>query len=104
MRAGNYDKYPTIQVPGSEGKCVRGWAAIGRRLDDVVRSRKGAKTVIAVDCYTGVDEAHVLERLLETLRPSAATFRRVAASSGWRRMSPACRGRPFGQRTRADSG
>ena len=50
----NYDKFPVIQVPGDSGRCVQGWAAVGARLQATVAARKSARTIVTVECYTGV--------------------------------------------------
>ncbi len=50
----NYDKFPAIQVPFGSGRCVQGWEAVGARLKEVVAARKSARTIVTVECYTGV--------------------------------------------------
>jgi mannose-6-phosphate isomerase class I len=69
VRIGNYDKFPVVSVPGAELACVAGWAAIGDWLLEVLRRRGKVKTVLAVECYPGVDEKNVIEALLPVLRP-----------------------------------
>jgi hypothetical protein len=68
----NYDKFPSISVPGGQGQCVRGWAAIADRLKNAIAETGRTKTVIAVECYAGVDEQQVLTELRSRLAPAAA--------------------------------
>lgn len=70
MRKPNYDKFPSIPVPASDGTCVAGWAAIGRRLRDALSARGTPKTVLTVECYPGVDESALLQALVPELKPS----------------------------------
>lgn len=63
MRKSNYDKFPFVAVPGSEQACVVGWDLIGERLERACAQGGARKTVIAVECYPGVDEAAVLREL-----------------------------------------
>lgn len=74
MRSPNYDKTPFIAVAGCGDPCVDGWKAIAERLRRAVGERGAARTVLAVDCYTGVDENLVLNELRGRLSP-AATIR-----------------------------
>jgi mannose-6-phosphate isomerase class I len=62
LRSPNYDKYPSVPVPGGEGRCVEGWDHIAARLGDAGR-------VVAVDCYPGVHERDVLCELETRLDP-----------------------------------
>ena len=70
--ASNYDRFPLVAVPGGENTCVRGWDAIAARLRRAVHERGAAKTVLAVECYTGVDERRVLAELQSRLDPALA--------------------------------
>ena len=70
MRNPNYDKQPFVAVPGAADACVAGWDAIGRRLRDSVAARSQARTVIAVECYPGVDDVAVTQHLADALKPS----------------------------------
>lgn len=62
----NYDKFPFVRVPGGEARCVRGWDAIGARL----QASLGARTVVAVECYPGTDEKAIREALANQLAPA----------------------------------
>jgi len=50
-------------VPGGEKACVSGWDAIVERLNKAIKTRVGNKTVVVVECYTGVDEQQLLSEL-----------------------------------------
>ncbi len=69
MRKPNYDKFPFIEVPGTAADCSAGWAAIGHCLRTAVAARGAAKTVLAVECYPGVDEAELRQVLSTELQP-----------------------------------
>jgi mannose-6-phosphate isomerase class I len=70
MRKSNYDKFPYVQVPGGENCCVEGWADIVERLRQAIAERAAGKTVLVVECYTGVDEESVLRELRTRLSPA----------------------------------
>jgi mannose-6-phosphate isomerase class I len=72
VRTPNYDKFPFIQVPGGEGCCVQGWADIATRLRQTIAEHAAKKTVLVVECYTGVDETGVLHELQSRLAPALA--------------------------------
>lgn len=68
--ASNYDKFPCVEVPDGAGAVAVGWDAIARRLGGKVAARGAAKTVLVVECYTGVDETRVLAELAARLGPA----------------------------------
>lgn len=70
MRKSNYDKFPFVPVPGAEAGCVEGWAAIASRLGQSISRRAAKKTVVVVECYTGVDETGVLREMQSRLAPA----------------------------------
>ena len=70
MRTPNYDKFPFVQVPGGENACVQGWDDIVNRLRESIIQRAAKRTVVAVECYTGVDEALVLREIQSRLAPA----------------------------------
>ena len=78
MRRSSYDKFPTLAVPGGENACVQGWGAIAARLQQAVAERKQAKTVVVVECYSGVDETQVLAELTSRLSPALSIDARQA--------------------------
>ena len=51
--APNYDKFPVIDVPGTDGRCVQGWEEVCARIVDEVGRLGTLKTIVAVECYTG---------------------------------------------------
>jgi len=72
MRQPNYDRYPYVAVPGGENACVQGWDAIGQRIASAIQQQGRHKTVVVVECYTGVDETAVLGELRQRLKPDLA--------------------------------
>jgi mannose-6-phosphate isomerase class I len=77
-RASNYDKSPFVAVPGGEHAVAQGWDAIAERLRQAVAERNQRKTVLAVECYTGVDEDAVLRELQTRLAPALTLSTRDA--------------------------
>jgi len=71
MRTPNYDKHPFVQVPYGAACCVQGWPDIAASLLGAITRRTGKKTVLVVECYTGVDEAAILHELQSRLAPTA---------------------------------
>jgi len=69
MRKSNYDKYPFVPVPDAADACVTGWDNIGARLQKFIVQRHTPKTIVIVECYPGVDEAAVLNKLKARLNP-----------------------------------
>ncbi len=67
-----YDKHPFVDVPGSGGACVAGWDAIAARLRDAVAARRAARTVLVIECYTGVHEDEIARELSLRLLPALA--------------------------------
>jgi mannose-6-phosphate isomerase class I len=82
LRRGNYDKFPYVPVPDADDACVEGWAAIGDRLREAIAARGAERTVIAVECYTGVDEERVLCELVNALNPAVTIRAREAMLPG----------------------
>jgi mannose-6-phosphate isomerase class I len=72
MRKQNYDKFPFISVQNGANACVANWDSIGERLHQAVAKRGSQKTVIVVECYTGVHEDEVLRELQSRLKPALA--------------------------------
>jgi mannose-6-phosphate isomerase class I len=69
MRTPNYDKFPFVQVPDGETGCVQGWNDIAARLHQSIVRRTSKKTVVVVECYTGVDELLILREIQTRLAP-----------------------------------
>jgi mannose-6-phosphate isomerase class I len=78
MRRSNYDKLPGVCVPDSAHACVSGWEAISGRLLQAIRSRLARRTVIVVECYTGVHDLEILHEFEHRLKPAAAFRAREA--------------------------
>ena len=57
----NYDKTPFIRVKGGDDNCQEGWEAVTRMI------RAGAKKVVAIECYPGVQDEEVIPHLKEAL-------------------------------------
>jgi mannose-6-phosphate isomerase class I len=72
MRKPNYDKFPFVAVQNGTHACVANWNSIGERLQLVVARRGARKSVIIVECYTGVHEDEVLRELQSRLKPVLA--------------------------------
>jgi mannose-6-phosphate isomerase class I len=70
MRKSNYDKFPFVSVPEGRNACVTGWDDISARLQQAITRRGSRKTVLVVECYTGVDEGEVLNELQSRLAPN----------------------------------
>ena len=68
----NYDKFPFVSVPTSGDACVSGWDAISARLQQAISKRAARKTVLVVECYTGVHEDEALRELRSRLKPALA--------------------------------
>ncbi len=90
----SYDKFPSVAVPQSEGAAVQGWPAIEARLRRCIAGRGGARTLLVVDCYPGVDTELVRRELAarldavlslsaeEAMRPVAEVESLTAAFAG----------------------
>ena len=72
MRTPNYDKFPFVRVPAGEDACVQGWTDIAERLRRAVAARAADRTVLVVECYTGIDEDALRGELQARLAPVAA--------------------------------
>lgn len=59
MTRSNYDKRPTIEVPGGAGHCVVGWQAVCQKLKDAIAVRGSRRTVVTIECYVGVFEDEI---------------------------------------------
>jgi mannose-6-phosphate isomerase class I len=70
MSKPGYDKFPFVNVPDAANACVAGWDAIAARLRQAAARRGAKKTVLTVECYTGVDETGILNELKSRLSPA----------------------------------
>ncbi|MFO0930356.1 MAG: class I mannose-6-phosphate isomerase [Gemmataceae bacterium] len=78
MRRSSYDQSPFVAVPDGAGACVQGWPAIAERLARHVARRAAPRTVLVVECYTGVDESAVIAELSRRLCPALVLDARQA--------------------------
>jgi len=69
LRSSNYDKTPSVAVPGHDDDCTTGWDAIGSRLRGVAEKRGGGNVVLAVECYTGLHHGELISAIRDHLRP-----------------------------------
>jgi mannose-6-phosphate isomerase class I len=81
VRKTNYDKFPVVSVPGGAQACVTGWVAIATRLQQAIDRRAARKTVLVVECYTGVHEKDIAQELERRLRPALTVNARDAMLS-----------------------
>lgn len=65
----NYDKFPEVVVAGHEGAACAGWHEIARRLQAAVDGQGGARVVLVIDCYHGVDQTELHTQLLTRFGP-----------------------------------
>ena len=72
LKTSNYDKFPFVSVPNGANACVAGWDTIAEKLRQAIAKRASRKTVLVVECYTGVDEDEVLRELQSRLKPALA--------------------------------
>ncbi len=70
MRKSNYDKTPFVAVPDGADRCVQGWAEIAARLQRAIDGRSAKRTVLVIECYTGVDEELLLREIQARLAPA----------------------------------
>jgi len=70
----SYDKRPFVAVPGGEGAAVEGWDAIAESLRRAIAARGGARTLLSIECYPGVDEMAVFAAVQQRLRPDCAVL------------------------------
>ncbi len=67
MKHCNYDKRPSIPVAGHD--CAAGWPSIMEQLRRAVAERGQPRTVLAIECYSGVFEEDVASALAGHFRP-----------------------------------
>lgn len=65
----NYDKQPFVEVPNGAGLCVAGWSAVVDRLSQAIAARSTRRTVLTIECYTGVHVQEVTEAV-QALHPA----------------------------------
>src|SRR5258707_3706716 len=62
-----YDKHPYILASTDSEDCYAGWGSIGNALRKFLDS---SKKIVCVECYPGVFEGDVRDRLTALLNPS----------------------------------
>lgn len=72
---------PVVVVPNTAGNCVAGWDEIARRIQQAIAARSTPRTVVTVECYSGVDEPEVLAQLTTRLAPALVLQARDAMQS-----------------------
>ena len=50
-------------MPDGETACVQGWPEIATRLRESIAQRSAKKTVVVIECYTGVDETSLVQEI-----------------------------------------
>ncbi len=65
-----YDKEPTVSIPGTEGACVRGWDAVVATVNEAISRRSAPRTVVALECYPGVDVDEILGAIQDRETPA----------------------------------
>lgn len=73
MNTTKYNKYPSIEVPGSY-KVNLGWDKIGQALSKQILSINKLSNKLVVECYHGVLIEEIEEALLQILRPVKTTL------------------------------
>lgn len=69
LRAPNYDLTPSVKVPGYEEACWRGWETICDQICKTTAKRDTERTVIAVECYSGLHDQELVDELLSGIQP-----------------------------------
>ncbi len=67
LRGPNYDKTPCVAVPGHDAAV--GWEAVCARIGAAVASRRPARTVLAIECCSGVFEDEIEQAIVKSLAP-----------------------------------
>ena len=70
MCSSNYDKSPCVTVKYPRQCVWRGWGKIAERLNEAVQEHGSPRTVLAVECYTGVKDEEILPNLMHALSPT----------------------------------
>lgn len=65
----SYDKAPYVEVVGYAQHCWCGWPTICQRLLSAIENQAQPKTILAVECYSGILDDEVLPGLEAGLHP-----------------------------------
>jgi mannose-6-phosphate isomerase class I len=68
MGEANYDLKPCVSVKGHDSDCWSGWPAIGSELKHAIDSSGRKKTVVAIECYSGILDKEVVPELQAALQ------------------------------------
>lgn len=63
----NYDKLPVIKVSNDNSDCYSGWDAVNKQLNESISAVSKKKIIVAIECYHGVDDAELLQKLSKHL-------------------------------------
>lgn len=83
VRKTNYDRFPSVRIPGSVGEAWRGWTDVGIRLRNEVDKAlvQTRSPVLAIECYPGVFEDEIRSGLRSSLEPATWMETRTAMHS-----------------------
>lgn len=82
LRGPTYDKTPCVVVSGHDATV--GWEAVCARIGEAVAMRRPVRTVLAIECYSGVFEDEIEQAVMKFLKPDVL----IRASEAMR--EPAC--------------
>ncbi len=78
MKYRDYDKTPVVELPDAGDACVSGWDAIATRLRAAIAARNPSRTVLTVECYTGIDVDRVRTELARRIEATLVIDAREA--------------------------
>ncbi len=64
-----YNKSPVVEVTCEHTSAWAGWPTINKRIREELRKATASRTVVAVDCYTGVLDDELLPELRAAIKP-----------------------------------
>ena len=64
----NYDKFPVVRVKQQDVTCGEGWEPVGNIINDRIQLISNTKKIIAIECYTGIDDEEVLTNLQSCIK------------------------------------
>ncbi|WP_435947161.1 class I mannose-6-phosphate isomerase [Dryocola sp. BD586] len=68
MKHAAYDKYPEVRITGFDNQAWQGWEAIAQAVQRRLPHKD--KTVLVIDCYPGVRQEELHDRLIAHLNPA----------------------------------
>ena len=63
LKKSNFEKFPFIQMNGHE--CNSGWTDVTKKIEQQIGLLNKSKTIVAIECYHGVDTAEIITELLK---------------------------------------